>query len=113
MRNTGLPIALIAAGTVWLLFNLEWIPSMDWVITLVLAGSGVAILTLEGITKKSVVGGPLLIALGITWLLHFHYGVRWRFLVPALFIVAGLLMLIARFRAIPEKRPDTPADNSN
>lgn len=104
MRDAVLPITLIAAGALWLLFNLDWIPSFDWVVTLVLIGAGIAILTLEGITKKSMVGGPLLIAMGITWFLHFQYGVRWRFLAPSLFIAAGSLMLVSRMAAIPENR---------
>ena len=104
MRDAVLPITLIAAGVIWLLFNLDWIPSFDWMVTLVLLGSGTAILVLEGITKKSVVGGALLIALGAAWLLHFQFGARWRILVPVLFIVAGALMLLARLAIVPEAR---------
>lgn len=84
MRDSVFPITLIAAGAIWLLFNLDWVPSFDWVVTLVLIGSGATILVLEGITKKSVAGGPLLIALGSAWLLHFHFGAHWRFLAPSL-----------------------------
>jgi hypothetical protein len=114
MRDSVFPITLIAAGAVWLLFNLDWVPSFDWVVTLVLIGSGVGILVLEGVTKKSVVGGPLLIALGVTWFLHFHFGVRWRFLAPSLFIVTGALMLVARMPTVPEIRQSGPApDTSN
>lgn len=112
MRDVVLPITLIVAGLIWLLFNLEWIPSFDWVITLILVGAGIAILALEGLTKKSVVGGPLLIAVGLTWLLHFHYGIRWRFLAPALSIVAGALMLVARSASIPETRHPRPGTDS-
>lgn len=112
MRDSVLPITLIAAGATWLLFNLDWIPSFDWVVTLVLIGSGVAILILEGVTKKSVVGGPLLIALGVAWLLHFNFGVRWRFLAPCLFIVTGALMLVARLAAVPEIRGNAPASDT-
>lgn len=113
MRDSVFPIALIAAGAVWLLFNLDWVPSFDWVVTLILIGSGVAILILEGITKKSVVGGPLLIALGATWFLHFHFGVRWRFLAPSLFIAAGILMLVARMAAVPAIRKHGPAQETS
>jgi hypothetical protein len=104
MRDAVLPITLIAAGAIWLLFNLDWVPSFDWVVTLVLIGAGIAILVLEGITKKSVVGGPLLIAMGVTWFLHFQFGVRWHFLAPSLFIVTGTLMLGSRMASIPEVR---------
>ena len=108
MRDSILPVTLIAAGAIWLLYNLDWIPSFDWVVTLVLVGSGIAILVLEGLTKKSVIGGPLLIALGAAWLLHFHFGVRWRILAPSLFIVTGGLMLVARLAIVPESRRNAP-----
>ena len=104
MRDSIFPITLVAAGVIWLLFNLDWIPSFDWVVTLILIGSGIGILLIEGITKKSIVGGPLLIAIGLAWLLHFHTGVRWRYLAPGLCIIAGLLMLLARADAVPELR---------
>jgi hypothetical protein len=104
LRDSIVPIALIAAGAVWLLFNLDWIPSFNWVVTLILIGSGAGILVIEGTNKKSIVGGSLLIALGIAWFLHFHYYVQWRFLAPAVCIVAGILMLVARTSAIPDTR---------
>ena len=46
MRDSVLPVTLIAGGAVWLLFNLDWVPSFDWVVTLVLIASGAAILIL-------------------------------------------------------------------
>ena len=104
IRDSILPVVLIAAGAVWLLFNFDWIPSFDWVVTLVLVGSGFGILLLEGVNKRSIIGGPLLIALGVMWFLHFHYWVQWRYLAPLLFIIIGLLMLVARMAVIPESR---------
>jgi hypothetical protein len=108
MRDSVFPVALIAAGAVWLLFNLDWVPGFDWVVTLILIGSGVAIVILEGVTKKSLVGGPLLIALGATWFLHFHFGVRRRFLAPSLFIAAGMPMLLARTATVHVVRKSGP-----
>ena len=113
MRDSVFPVTLIAAGALWLLFNLDWVPSFDWVVTLTLIGSGIAILILEGITKKSVVGGPLLITLGVAWFLHFHFGVRWRFLAPSLFIATGMLMLVARMAAVPAIRKNGPAPETS
>jgi len=110
MRSSVFPVTLIAAGVIWLLYNFDWIPTFDWVATLILVGAGIALLAFEGIHKKSIVGGPLLIATGIAWLLHFHFGFRWRLLAPALCIVAGVLMLIARSDAIPETRSPRPRD---
>lgn len=115
MRDAVFPITLVAAGVVWLLYNLDWIPSYDWLVTLILIGAGVGIVIVEGINKKSIVGGPLLIAIGLAWFLHFYYGWRWRHLAPALCIVAGVLMLIARHRSIPEMRAarDEPYSGGN
>lgn len=113
MRDSVFPVTLIAVGAVWLLFNLDWVPSFDWVITWVLIGSGVGILLLEGVTRKSVVGGPLLIALGLAWLLHFHYYVHWRYVAPTLVIIMGALLLVARIPQIPDRRggrQTTPTD---
>lgn len=112
MRDSVFPITLVALGVVWLMFNLNWIPSFDWLVTLILIVSGIGILALEGINKKSIVGGPLLIAIGVTWLLHFYSDMRWRFLAPGLCIVAGVLMLIARHPAIPEARARRPSGDA-
>lgn len=111
MRDAVFPITLLAAGVIWLLYNLDWIPSFDWVATLILIGAGIALLAVEGVHKRSIVGGPLLIAIGIAWLLHFHFGYRWRFLAPGLCIVAGVLMLVARSDTIPETRAADPPDS--
>ena len=46
----------------------------------------------------------MLIALGAIWFIHFYFGIRWRFLVPSLFIVTGTLMLVARMAIVPEIR---------
>ena len=104
MRDSILPVTLIAFGAVWLFFNLDWVPNFDWVIVLVLAGSGIGILAVEGITRKSIVGGPLLITMGVAWFLHFYYYVQWRYLAPCLIIVLGALLLAARAPGLPERR---------
>ena len=103
-RDSVFPVTLIAVGVVWLLFNLNWVPSFDWVVTLVLVAAGVGILLLEGLTRKSVVGGPMLIALGVAWWLHFYYYIDWRYLGPSLVIIVGGLMLLARLPSLPDRR---------
>jgi uncharacterized membrane protein YhhN len=104
MRDAGLPITLIIVGSAWLLWYFRLFPDIDWIIAAGLVAGGVAILFLDGITKKSVVAGPFLIASGISWALHDRGRVSWTALVPALLIVLGVLMLFARRPNIPERR---------
>ena len=104
MRDAGLPVTLIIVGSAWLLWYFRLFPDIDWIIAAGLVAGGAAILFLDGITRKSVVAGPFLIASGISWTLHDRWRVPWTVLVPALLIVLGVLMLIARRPNIPERR---------
>lgn len=105
MRDAGLPITLIIVGSAWLLWYFRLFPDIDWIIAAGLVAGGVAILFLDGITKKSIVSGPFLIASGIAWAVHDRWHVKWVVLVPALLIILGVLMLIARRPNIPERGP--------
>jgi hypothetical protein len=115
MRNAGLPITLIVVGCAWLLWHFRLFPDLDWIIAAGLIAAGIAILLLDGITKTSVVSGPFLIAGGISWVLHEEWRVTWSVLLPSLLVLLGVLMLIARREAIPERRarraqPPTPTE---
>jgi hypothetical protein len=79
-------------------------PDIDWIIAAGLVVGGAAVLYLDGITKKSIVVGPFLIATGIAWALHDRWRVTWIVLFPTLLIVHGVLMLFARGANIPERR---------
>jgi hypothetical protein len=105
MRDAGLPITLIIVGSAWLLWYFRLFPDLDWIIAAGLVAGGVAILFLDGITKKSIVAGPFLIASGIAWALHDRWRVTWFVLLPTLLILLGALMLIARRPDIPPRRP--------
>ena len=104
MRNAGLPITLIVVGSAWLLWYFRLFPDIDWIIAAKLVLSGIAILFLDGITKNSIVAGPILIASGIAWALHDRWRVTWLVLFPTLLVLLGVLMLIARRPEIPERR---------
>ena len=58
---------------------------------------------LDGITKKSLVAGLILIAIGIGWYGYFDLGWRLRLIIPLLMIFR-LMMLVARFAPVPESR---------
>jgi hypothetical protein len=104
MRDAALPVTLIVVGALWLTWYLGWFPDVDWIIAAGLVGGGVAVLVFDGVTKSSIVVGPLLIVAGLAWTLHDRYRVSWSFLTPVLLIVAGALMLLARHPRIPLRR---------
>jgi hypothetical protein len=104
MRNASVPITLIVVGVAWLLWYFRLFPDIDWVIAAGLVGGGIAVFVLDRVTKTSVVTGPFLIAAGIAWALHDRARVSWFVLLPALLIILGALMLVARSSKIPESR---------
>ncbi len=66
--------------------------------------AGLAILLLDGITKSSVVAGPLLILAGLLSFLRQYHDLGWRFIIPILLICWGVALLIARSPSIPASR---------
>lgn len=104
MKDAALPVVLIVLGLAWLLNSLDWLPEVHWLWILGLAGAGVAILVLDGITKSSIVAGPLLILAGMLSFFRQYYGLGWGIIVPILLIAAGIFMLVARSPSIPESR---------
>jgi hypothetical protein len=103
MRGAALPVALIVFGFAGLAWYYDLFPDIDTLISLGLACGGAGILYFEGLSKASVVSGPALIAAGSAWALHSHRGVSWLALVPAMFVVVGALMLVARSPRVPER----------
>ncbi len=104
MKEAALPIVLIILGAAWLLNSLHWLPDVHWIWIVGMIGAGVAIMVLDGVTKSSVVAGPLLILAGLLSFFHQYYALGWRFMIPVMLIAAGLLMLVARSPSIPESR---------
>jgi hypothetical protein len=102
MKDAALPIVLIVLGAIWLLDSLDWLPSIQWVWIFGLICAGSAILALDGITKSSVVAGPMLILAGVLSYFRQFHALGWRFIFPVMLISAGLLMLLARSTSIPE-----------
>jgi hypothetical protein len=104
MRDATIPVLLIAGGFALLAWNLGWIPDWNTLIALAFIGAGVAVWVLDGFTKKSMVVSPVLIACGIGWYGYMELAWRSRLIVPLLLIFAGIMMLVARFVALPEQK---------
>jgi hypothetical protein len=111
MRDAGLPITLIVIGLVGLAWYFRIFPDLDWLIAIGLAAGGVAVLLFDGLTKSSVVIGPFLIAVGASWWAHEIRNVTWRALIPALLVLLGVLMLVARNPRFPERKAKGPPDD--
>jgi hypothetical protein len=104
MRDASLPITLIIVGLVWLAWHFRFLPDVDWVIGIGFIVGGAGVLIVDGINKGSIVSGPILMGVGVAWLLHDQYRASWSVMIPLLLVLAGVLMLIARDPRIPERR---------
>lgn len=104
LRDATFPITLIVGGFALLAWNFGWIPDWNALIALAFAFAGAAVLVFDGLTKKSIVTGPVLIALGLAWYGYFELGWRSRLILPLLMIFAGFMMLIARFAPLAESK---------
>ena len=99
-----LGVLLVAVGGGWLLSSLGFIPTVDWAWTLGLAVVGILAVALSGFDKVSFVVS------GFFGLASFFSILRQTRLlstdveVPLLVLSAGLLLLMARSRAIPMPR---------
>ena len=108
MKDASLPITLIIVGLVWLVWHFRFFPDVDWVIALGFVAGGVALMVIDGINKNSIVIGPILIAMGAAWWLNDRYRISWSLIIPALLVVLGVMMLVARSPSIRGKRPASP-----
>lgn len=104
MKDAAFPVVLIVVGLAWLLNSLDWLPEVHWLWILGLAGAGLAILGLDGITKSSIVVGPMLMLAGLMSFFRQYHGLQWRIIIPTMLVAAGVLMLVARSPSIPESR---------
>jgi hypothetical protein len=102
MRNTVLPIVLIAFGAAWLARELGWFREIHVVVAVTFIVLGLAILAGEGINRSSVVSGPFLVYVGAAWLIHDQGYVSSQIIWPVGIIVLGILLFIARLPAIPD-----------
>ena len=104
MKNTTFPIVLIAVGSLLLLHSLDLIPSMRWLWIVGLIAAGALVLMTDGITKSSVVVGPLLMLAGVLQFFRMHSGLAYNLMIPLMLIALGGLLLVARSSVIPEQR---------
>jgi hypothetical protein len=105
MRDAALPITLIVVGLVWLAWYFGLIPDRSLLVAGGFVVAGIAILVADGLTKTSIVSGPFLIAIGFAWWLHDERDWTFRLIIPLMLVLLGILMMIARSAAIPDRKP--------
>jgi hypothetical protein len=99
--SVAAPLLIITVGTGWLLTTHNVIPGVNWIWVLGLAVVGVLILVVGGLDKVTAVVGPFLIIATVFSLLRQTERIGIDTEVPSLVIVAGVLMLAARFLPLP------------
>ncbi len=92
---------LITVGTGWLLSTLGIAPSINWVWTLGLAVVGLLTFVIGGVDKVTVVIGPFFILASTLSILRQTGRLSFDVEVPALVILSGILLIVARLPVIP------------
>ncbi|MHC4405299.1 MAG: hypothetical protein ACYTG0_37100 [Planctomycetota bacterium] len=100
-RTLVVPILLIALGVGWLLATMGVAPDIHWPWTLGLAAIGLLTFAVGGWDKATVVVGPMFIVASTLSLLRQTDRIDVKVELPILVIVAGVLLLGARSRAVP------------
>lgn len=96
MRGIFFPVALIVIGAGWLLNEINYFPSVSWIVIIGLFVAGVAVLLIDGLNKSTIVLGPMLIAGAVTTFCRQQFGLGLSVQLPVLLIFCGCLMLLAR-----------------
>ena len=95
------PVIIVVVGVGWLLTTHNVIGGVNWVWVLGLAAAGVLTMALGGIDKFTFVVGPFLIIATIFSILRQTDQIKIDTEVPCMMIIAGLLILLARFLPVP------------
>jgi hypothetical protein len=99
-----LGILLVGLGGGWLLSNMGFIPPVDWAWSIGLAVVGVITVALFGFDKVSLVVGGFFILASVLSVLRQVEVIGVDVEVPILVLSAGVLLLLARIKAIPAPR---------
>lgn len=97
-QKLTVPVLIITVGLAWLLNTLNVVPDVDWVWSLGLMAAGVLTLTIGGITKTTLVVGPLLLVGSVFSVLRQTGRLQEPHEIPLLVILLGALMLWVQLR---------------
>ena len=100
-KTLVLPLLMIIIGCGWLLTAMGFVPGIDWLWTLGIAGAGLMCFVVGGFDKITLVAGGFTLAASLLSVLRQTGGISLNIEVPVLVIIAGVLMLIARSSKVP------------
>lgn len=100
-KTLVLPLLMIIIGTGWLMTVLGFVPGIDWLWTLGIAGAGLLCFVVGGFDKITFVAGGFAIFTSILSVMRQTGQISLNVEVPVLVIIAGVLMMIARTSMIP------------
>jgi hypothetical protein len=103
-KQLVVPILIILIGTAWLLNVLD----VHWLWPIGLAAAGIVTMAKGGINRRSVVIGPVLIAVAVCSVLRQTHRLPADQEVPILTIVLGVLLLLARLLRLPSPKAMEP-----
>lgn len=104
MKNATFPVILVVLGVAWLVQGRGWLPDWHSVGAIGLVVAGAVVLFAEGITKTSIVTGPMLIYAGAAWYGHDQRLAGWDVIAPLGLIVLGVCLFASRLPAVPHDR---------
>ncbi len=105
-RKLTVPILILTVGAAWLLNTLNLVPNVDWVWTLGLAVCGILCLTIGGITKPTLVLGPLLLISSVLSILRQTGRLHVDHEIPILVIVLGALLLMVQLTSLGAEKSE-------
>jgi hypothetical protein len=114
-NKTGIVVAVftITFGVTLLLNNLHILPGVDWVWTGSLGVCGLLVLVAGGLNKLTCVVGPTLIVGSLLSVLRQTGRMSSDIEMPLLFIVFGVLLLIAHLLPLPPPEFMRPVDKDD
>ena len=94
-KRLFVPLLLALAGLGWLLNACGIFSGVNWLWTVLLVGTGVLLMVLDGINRSTILFGPLLMAAGVLLLLHQIGAFGLAVELPILLIVFAVLWAIS------------------
>ena len=112
MKNLAVPLMIIATGSGWLLSTNEVLGMNNWAWVLLLAAGGILSLC-NGLTKLSIVIGPLLLITSVLVVMLQTDKLEIVTVVPVVVITLGVLMFIANISKLPDGISKVPNDKED